>query len=505
MRKKNSLLNFITSFVPFVVLMFFGFWKVNVWQTKLGEDIFALNQLFFQLFAYLSLLEAGIGALVQKEYYKLLAIDDKEKICKYYTLSKKMLRIVACLIVFIGFLLSFFLDELANDSLLSLPYMQLVFMIFLAKSVVDYIFCSPRYILQADQKLYKINILLNIYRIFEAFVEVYLIMYGFGYLTVLIATLIVRIVLNLHVNKKIYREYPWLKTVDECGQLKITGMKDVVLYKVVTAVQDNTDIMLISAFINPLTVTIYSSYNYITKYLNDFIYIVGTALTSSLGNLMYTKDRSETIPTFELINALFFFISSVLTTILFLVTNSFIALWVGSDKIISNIPFICILFIFFHNVARRPLLILKDVFALYKETQVVFIAEAGINFVLSFLTVSKYGISGVLVSSVISIFIANFYFFPKLMYKEVFNVSCKGYIGKYCFSLLFTILLSIICSNFISFTNVNNFLMWFVYSCVVGIVVLLISFFVFYSLFDDFRKLSHEGFRFVSSLLNKRK
>ena len=92
MRKSNSLKNFITSTIPFIILIFLGFWKINVWQNTLDENVYALNQLFFQIFAYLSLAEAGIGALVQKEYYKLFATDDKERICIYYTLSKKMLR-----------------------------------------------------------------------------------------------------------------------------------------------------------------------------------------------------------------------------------------------------------------------------------------------------------------------------------------------------------------------------------------------------------------------------
>ena len=65
MRKENSIKNFITSAAPFVILVFLGFWKVNVWQKTFSEDVYALNQLFFQIFAYLSLAEAGIGAIVQ--------------------------------------------------------------------------------------------------------------------------------------------------------------------------------------------------------------------------------------------------------------------------------------------------------------------------------------------------------------------------------------------------------------------------------------------------------
>lgn len=99
MRTKNSFFNLITSIIPFAVFVILGFLKVKVWQAKMDENIYALNQLFFQLFAYLSIAEAGIGAIIQKKYYSLLIDKDTESICKYYTLSKKMLRKI-CYIIF---------------------------------------------------------------------------------------------------------------------------------------------------------------------------------------------------------------------------------------------------------------------------------------------------------------------------------------------------------------------------------------------------------------------
>ena len=167
MRTKNSLLNFLTSIVPFVAFVALGFLKIRIWQSSLDQNIYALNQLFFQLFAYLSIAEAGIGALVQKEYYKLLIDEDHEMICKYYTVSKKMLRKVCYVIMAAGLVLSFFLKYLAKDNTLSQIYMQEVFLLFLAKSLVEYFMFSPRFVLTADQKLYKINFQMYFYKILE--------------------------------------------------------------------------------------------------------------------------------------------------------------------------------------------------------------------------------------------------------------------------------------------------------------------------------------------------
>ena len=83
MRKINSLKNFLTTFIPLIIITFLGFFKLKAFRVGLGDEVYALNQVFFQIFAYLSMAEAGIGAIVQKEYYKLFTKDDKETICKY--------------------------------------------------------------------------------------------------------------------------------------------------------------------------------------------------------------------------------------------------------------------------------------------------------------------------------------------------------------------------------------------------------------------------------------
>ena len=215
MRTKNSLLNFLTSIVPFVVFVALGFLKIRVWQSSLDENIYALNQLFFQLFAYLSIAEAGIGALVQKEYYKLLIDEDHDMICKYYTVSKKMLRTVCYVIMAAGLILSFFLKYLAKDNALTQMYMQEVFLLFLAKSLVEYFMFSPRFVLTADQKLYKINFQMYFYRILETLMDIGLIYVGMSYVLVLCCSIVLRIVMNLHLNKIVFREYPWLHTVSD--------------------------------------------------------------------------------------------------------------------------------------------------------------------------------------------------------------------------------------------------------------------------------------------------
>lgn len=105
--------------------------------------------------------------------------------------------------------------------------------------------------------------------------------------------------------------------------------------------------LLISAFVNPISVIIYSNYKYITKYVNDFMYQMGVALTSSLGNLLYGENNEEGYNTYEMINTMFYFMASFLTIAVGYCINSFIIIWVGENKVLDSISLYCLLFVFF--------------------------------------------------------------------------------------------------------------------------------------------------------------
>lgn len=503
MRTKNSVLNFLTSIIPFITFVILGFLKVHVWQDSLDPNVYALNQLFFQVFAYLSIAEAGIGALVQKEYYKLLIDEDQETICKYYTLSKRMLRNVCYIIMICGFITSFFLKYLAKGNDLSQRYMQQVFLLFLVKSLVEYFMFAPRFVLTADQKMYKINFQLYFYKILETVLETVLIYIGFSYVFVLLCSIILRIIMNLRLNNMVAKEYPWLHAVKDVGDLKIKGMQHVFIFKIASALQENIGALLISSFVNPISVIIYTNYKYITKYINDFVYQLGTAITSSLGNLLYGNDKNKGYETYEMVNTMFYFIASFLTISIGFCINSFIIIWVGKDKVLSNFGLFCMLFVFFHNIARRPLFILKDVFALYKELQFISILEAIITVVLSFGFV-KYGIHGILFANVLAILVTNFFYLPVAIYKYVFNRFPGVDFAKYLFSVITIIIFLAISMKFIPQISSTGIFTWFVGACVYSLVVLIVLSSVFFVFLKSFRELCFRAVSFIISLKKDR-
>lgn len=489
MRKAKSLKNFLSDVIPYFVLAILGFVQIRIFIDNLGEEIYALNQLFIQLFSYISLVEGGVGAIIAQKYYKLFVDNDINEINKMYTSSKIAMRKVSLLIFIIGFILSFFLSFFTNNSLSSF-YMQFVFILYILRSILEYLNLSPRFVLQADQKIYKINLIVNFFKILEIIIGIVLLCFKVDYMFILISSILLRIVMYKFVNKKIYREFPWLHSLNEGEVPKIRGIGYMFFHKIAGAVYSNTDILLISSKMNPFLVTVYSSYNYVIRYITDVIYMIGSAISASFGNVIYKEKSQESFKIFEELNIFFLFCSCFFSINVYLLADSFVGkIWLGQEYIMTEICLILMVYILFSNISKRIFTLYVETVAKYKETKVIVALEAGLNLVLSLIMISFHGVTGVLFATVISYLITTFWYYPYYIYNKEFKTNCLTYFFKYFIVFFITVLLSFSGSILTNVINVNGILSWLLIAFGLCMIMLVITVGIFYLFFQDFRRL----------------
>lgn len=485
-RKISSTKNFITTIIPFFFIAILGFWRVSAFIENLGEEIYAVNQIFYQIFAYLSLAEAGIGAVVVQKYYKLLIDKNKEEINNVYSASKIFLNRISILMLVIGFVFSFGLKLLTNNTL-SLGYMQVLLMLFLCRNLVDYFVFSPRFVIQADQKSYKINYLVNFIRIGEIALEIFLLYMKIDYAIILVFTIILRVILNYIINKKILNEYTWLKKVKNPDMSVLSGTKNMLAYRLANIVYSNTDILVISSVLTPLSVTIYASYNYIIKFMADIMSVIVQAVTPGLGNVIHAEDKKESKKILEELNSAFFLFAMFSSVCIAGLIDKFIVLWVGEDKLIGSITLLVMIIILYHTIAKKIIVSVAEIKGWFKESRNIAIAESCINLVLSILLVKPLGIAGVLLATLIATVFTNFWFYPKYVYKKLYNESCIKYHMKYLLYLAITLGMSYISINIIRNIKVENYFDWIILASVFTLVIAIILSIVMYIVSKPFR------------------
>lgn len=485
MRKKNSIKNFITTFIPYIILGILGFVRVKIFLNGFGEEISALNQLFNNIISYLTLAEGGIGLFIVQKYFKLLQDNNKKEINSYFSSSKIFLKRVGYFMLGSSILVSFLLKFLTNNNL-NLLYMQITFFLFVFKNSIDYFMYAPRLVMQADQKLYKINLLINLSRVAEYIIEIILVLTGVNYLIILIPGIVVRFVTNVLINKKIFKEYTWLEFNNKYSKEKLKGMRHIINQKISGLIFNNTDTLLVSSFLKPQKVIIYTSYNYVTKYLCDLAYMISSSISSSLGNVFYSEKNKVQYQIFNEVNIMFYFIASIFSILFILLINPFISLWVGSKYYIGICGCYLITVIMFFDISRRTILTVKDNLGLFKETKKIILLEAILNVIISLILIYYIGLNGVLIGTIVSTLFTTFWYLPYYIYKNHFRQNCFVYFKNYFLVLLITLILPLLLKTIYSPT-INSYLEWGIWALIYGIIVLIILLGLFYILFGEFR------------------
>lgn len=490
MRKLNSLKNLLTTVFSYVILALLGFVRIKVFISNLGEEIYSINQLFYQIFAYLSIAEAGVGALICQKYYKLLIDKKTDDINVIHTTARSFLRKISLGMFIVGVIISFGLKFLTNNSL-SLGYMQLVFMLFMIRNLIDYLMYTPRLLMQADQKSHVTNRIVNTYKIIEIALEIVLLYNKVNYAYILIPTIIIRIIMNYFVNKKVYREYPWLKVVEKKDNSVLKESKYILGIRVATIVANNTDILIVSKFLTPLAVTIYSSYNYIIKFAIDAANLVLNALIASFGNVMHSKEDEKKRGIFEQLNSLFVCLASFLAVSMAYLLSKLVNIWLGADKIIDPLSLIFMVIILYQNVSRLMFNAMRDVQGWFKQTQWIAYIEGIGNIVLSIILLHYFDMAGILLATVLINAFTSFLYYPIYTYKKLFNKKPILYYIKFFTNFVFSALLIWLSYTYGANIQMNSYFeliyKGLTYMVIIGVLILIFNFICFKD-FRDFMK-----------------
>ena len=494
MRTKNSLKNIISVVIFNIIIGVLGFLKVKVFVNGLTDDIYSLNQLFYQIFGYIAIADIGFGLVLNKQLYSAFAKKDKSLINSIYSTSKKFFKYIAFFMMAVSIIISFFVQYLTKADVNS-SYIQLVFMIFMIRNIIDYFFVSPRYVMDADQKNYKINHFIKTTKILEILSEIILVYLGVNYLVVLVPGIFITLFMDLYINSIVYKEYPWLKDNGSYDKNHLKGTKDLIYLRLSGLMNSNTDIILISTFINPLTVIIYTSYVYITKFVSDTIHIAAGAITPSYANVLNKESDKKTYDVFKELNILFLFVASFVFIMLYSFLDPLIDMWVGSEYLTDNISLFLFCLISFQAISIRAVVITINSKGLFKETKLATICETILNLLLSITLIFKLGLKGVLLGTVIATFLTSFIQNAVYIYKHVFNEKPYKYFINYFISLSMSIaLIYLIKMLHIETTGV---LSWIIWVLVMAIIVISVLFLIYYLTFKSFRVLTKRAVEFI--------
>lgn len=403
-RGKKLALNTITSLVLQVVSVICGFILPRLILESFGSDVNGLVNSITQFLGVITLLDLGVGAVVQSALYKPLADNDTNMISKIYVSANKFFRRLAEILLVYVVLLMIFYPMLVNKSFGHMYTALLIAAICISSFAQYYFGIVNSLLLNADQRGYIQYVAQIITLILNTFACYIIIKLGASIQIVKLTTSLIFLLRPLFLVFYVKKHYSIDKKItytEEPIKQKWNGMAQ----HFASYVLNGTDNIVLTMFSTLGNVSIYSVYNVVIIGVKNALLSVTNGFQSLIGEMLAKKETMK-------LNAFFGFVEWFLhtgTTLVFGCTGVLIVDFVRVYTYgINDADYIQPLFAVLITIAnaghclRLPYNILILAAGHYKQTQSNYIIAMILNIVVSIATVKMWGLVGVAIGTLIA-------------------------------------------------------------------------------------------------------
>ncbi len=407
----------------------------------LNQTYLGLNGLFTNVLTMLSLVELGVGPAMAYSLYKPLADGDVEKIKSHMAFYKKAyiaigLAIAALGLAFLPFY-TVFMDEVPD-----IPNLNVIYLLFVANTVVSYFYSYKRSLIVCDQKKYiETTIHYGAYFILNV-VQIIFLAITQNYVIFLVLQVISTWLENFILARKADRLYPYLrdknvKPMDrEDARIIFRNVAAMSMHKVGAVVVNSTDNILISKLIGLATAGLYNNYYTIIHPLQTITNQIFESIVASVGNLSATVKGGDVNRLKETFNDVFFFAFWVFTFCSICLLNllhPFIEfLWLRNRGWLLDDGTLIVLVINFYLYGmRRPVLTFRDASGAFWNDRFKPLFESVINLVASILLAKPFGIMGIFLGTLVSTVTTSLWVEPLVLYHNVFYLPLRDYFVRF--------------------------------------------------------------------------
>ena len=201
-------------------------------------------------------------------------------------------------------------------------------------------------------------------------------------------------------------------------------------------------------------------------------------ITAGIGNLIAQGDKQRVVDVFEELFSVNFLLSNVICFGVYKLLPLFIKLWIGPEYLLDDMTLVLLVIYTYFCLTRQVIIAYINAYGLFEDIWAP-IAEAVINIGMSILLGYFYGLNGVLVGNILSLFLIVFCWKPYLLYikgiKKEFNHYIVMYV-KHLSVLLISLVVVSFMLNFFKLEASDSFLHFIILLVMYNGMFLLILF-----------------------------
>ena len=410
---KNTKRNAIAAMANKGIGLIFPFLNRTLFLWLLGPEYLGLNGLFTSVLGVLMLAELGFGTAVVCSMYKPVADDNRELVCAYLRFYRKVYRWVGTVVFVAGLCLLPFLRNLVRGDVPADVDLHILYLIHLVNTSISYFLFAYRGSVLNAYHRGDVQTNIHTFTSIVQYVAVFLILLVTrNYYHYVAATVLFTVVNNLLVYRESRRLFPDIEPrgdlPDNLRRAVISDVRSIFMHKIGAVVTNQSDNLVISAFVGLVAVAAYGNYYYVYTAVSGLAWSVYSSMQNGFGNTIHTETKEENFARFMKAERLLLMVVAWCSALMIALYQPFIAVWTGGRPELSRHLLTAVLMVlyFYINQSRQMLLTFKAAASLWRADRWKPIVAGSLNLALniSFVVMlpDEYKLDGVILSTILS-------------------------------------------------------------------------------------------------------
>lgn len=406
MRFKRVIYNIVFGFFTQIVTIALSLIVPRLILKSYGSEVNGLLSTINNIYTYLALVEAGIGTSALQALYKPVVQEDYNAIngilytTKCYYRRCVMLYLVGVLSV------SVILPFVFSSTISKLTIAMLVILQGASNLINFYLLAGITVLLSAEGKGYVqntialvVSIAINISKIVLMNFGVDIIILQLSYFTINLFSVVIYLIY-------FRRNYKWLDRKKKGVDYKLKQRGSFLIHNVVSVIFNNTDVILLSVFCGLKVSSIYAIYNMVFVALMQLINSIFNGVKFTLGQV-YSESKERYMELHDTYKSYYCAFVFAATSVCYVLLLPFIRLYTAGisdiDYLDKRLPLLFCLINLLSSCRSTESNLISLAFKA-KQTVSRTILEAVINLGISIVLVSKIGIYGCLIGTIVALF-----------------------------------------------------------------------------------------------------
>lgn len=432
-RTKNAIRNAGYNFLSNIVSIILPFLVRTVFIKVLGAEFLGLNSLFSSILMVLNLTELGFSSAIVYHMYKPIAQDDTKTINALLQYYKAVYRKIGLIIFCAGCCLIPFLPYLIEGAVPPNINITVIYLAYLVNTSASYFlyayYSSLISAFQREDLISKNNMLIQSAMYGIQILCLISVKNYYAYIAIMPVFTILNNIRIRIVARKVFPDYHPEGSIGEALKRdirkKVSGL---MISKVCGVSRNSFDSIFLSALLGLVNTARYNNYYYIMSSISNVMRVVNAAATAGVGNSVAMDSVEDNYRNMERMNFLYMWLGGWFTSCLLCLYQPFMKLWVGTEMMfpMHTVVLICLYFYVLKIGDIRSMYIASK--GVWWELRFCSILEAVANITLNYVLGKYFGVNGIILATVISLFFINFLYGSQVIFNQYFG---KEKIKKY--------------------------------------------------------------------------